>query len=215
MQHSAYTFLNVGKHASPLEIMGRCKSHMSAWTLDAVRDKLARQHGPASAAVNAPQVWQTGQIYIQQIASMLLDPSARQCYDAWLDACTSPSAEKCLLTKARLQWFNTTTQSSGIQFDKSMLDRMNIETPRPAKKLKTEKASTKPICRCCREPFSFAEPYAVLHCHCTTRVGHVQCMEKFSNQVQKCPVCRQKLLRRHQVSKYLFWNVKDKYKFIA
>lgn len=217
MQDSAYTFLKLAKNASPQTIMQRCKRCVSEWTLEAVREALTVERGLVDASVNAPYVWQTGQTYLHQIATILLDPSARQCYDAWLDACIAPSPEKCLLTKARLQWFNTTSQSSAILFDQSMLDRMNIETSKDDTVEPTETATTKPICRCCHKSFSFSEPYAVLHCHCTTRVGHIKCMDAFykSTKAKKCPVCRQKLLRRQQVSKYLFWNVKDKYKFIA
>ena len=217
MDHSAYAFLELSNQASPQDIMHRCQARVRDWTLPAVSAALTVERGAADAAVNAPRVWQTGQAYLQHIALMLLDPSARQCYDAWLDACQAPTPEKCLLTKARLQWFNTTAQSSGIVFDKSMVDRLNIEAPAKQSAISTETACTKPICRGCRKPFSFDEPYAVLHCHCTTRVGHVGCMDAFYNKAtsKKCPVCRQKLLRRHQVSKYLFWNVKNKYKFIA
>ena len=81
---------------------------------------------------------------------------------------------------------------------------------------KSHGCDDKPQCRACRCSFDFTDEYLVLHCHCTTRVGHKQCLEDFSSRVKhKCPVCRKPLLKRHQVSKYLFWNVKEKYKFIA
>ena len=168
----------------------------------------------AESAVNANKVHRYGEKYIKTAAAMLLDPSAKQCYDAWLDACTNPSPEKKALTRSRLLWFNQTNTS--IRFGDEMIEQLHSDqykkTEIPSKNVSM---ATKPTCRCCRSEFDFSSDYLVLHCHCTTRVGHVSCMLDFDKQMNsKCPVCRQTLLRRHQVSKYLFWNVKDKYKFV-
>ena len=145
---------------------------------------------------------------------MLLDPSARQCYDAWLDVQAVSTPEKVSLTRARLSWFNG--QASTFTFSESMIEQLESPEQVQIKRSVKRKFTTEPICRGCDESFNFQDPYLVLHCHCTTRVGHVKCMQEFADEIKnKCPVCRQRLLHRHQVSKYLFWNVKKKFKFIS
>lgn len=47
-------------------------------------------------------------------------------------------------------------------------------TENPAKRQKI----SKPICRQCRCEFDL-----VLHCHCSTRCGHNECMENFKERV--------------------------------
>ena len=149
------------------------------------------------------------------VAAMLMDPSARQCYDAWLDIQQNPTAEKSELTRARLLWYNGNDQAPNIKFGPKMFKSL-VPVVKKTSRPVINTSTSKPLCRQCRCCFDFAESYLVLHCDCTTRVGHVACMEMFSDQVRgKCPVCRKALLQRHQVSKYLFWNVKEKFKFIS
>ena len=211
---SVYALFNISHTADPHEILMKCKEYCSRWTLKSVLEDLTERFGPVHAGNNAQNVYSEGEIYLKTTAAMLLDPSARQCYDAWLDAIRSDSPEKKKLTRSRLLWFNDT--DSKVCFSESMIESLDDETP-PKKKAKTvHKITTQSECRICRNPFKFSERYLVLHCHCTTRVGHPECLEQFSKNVSnKCPVCRQHLLKRHQVSKYLFWNVKEKYKFVA
>lgn len=214
MDYSAYELLKLSKHASPLEILESCKQYCQEWTLTSVQHRLCSQMSCEEAAVCAISVYENGKKYLISIATMLLDPSARQCYDAWLDARKNLSPELTALTKARFQWFNST--SKNIRFSELMLESLsNTETVK-TKAPPLRKLSSKPVCRQCHCHFDFDSPYLVLHCDCTTRVGHVECIQDFATRVHnKCPVCRQKLLQRHQVSKYLFWNVKEKFKFIA
>lgn len=214
MQTSVYTLLGLPTECSPQDVMKRCQEYLNRWTLQAVAQKLRRSMSPEEAAVLSQKIFAEGQAYLKSSAAMLLDPSARQCYDAWLDVQTNPTPQKIALTRARLSWFNG--QTEGIRFNEKMITSLesseSIQETRPSKR----KFSTEPLCRKCSKPFSFQDPYLVLHCHCTTRVGHVKCMNEFSKEIgHKCPVCRQQLLQRHQVSKYLFWNVKKKFKFIA
>jgi len=184
------------------------------WDLSTVEKKLRRSMSREEATVCAQQVFGEGQQYIKSIAAMLLDPSARQCYDAWLDVQVAPTSEKISLTRARLAWFNG--QATGFTFSDTMIADLASPEQVCIKRSTKRKFSTKPICRGCAEPFNFQDPYLVLHCHCTTRVGHVKCMQEFATEIKnKCPVCRQRLLHRHKVSKYLFWNVKKKFKFIS
>lgn len=214
METSVYALLGLDRRCSPQAVMEKCEVYLGDWSLEAVAKKLRGTISREEAAVLSPKIYEEGQTYIKTIAAMLLDPSARQCYDAWLDVQKHPTPEKIKLTRARLSWFNGQTQT--ICFSKSMVDSLQSTESIPVKKPPKRKFTTLPLCRHCSEPFSFQEPYLVLHCHCTTRVGHVRCMQEFGCTINnKCPVCRQHLLQRHQVSKYLFWNVKKKFKFIA
>ena len=214
MNYSSYELLKLSKQASPIEILEKCKQYFQEWTLTSVQQKLSLQMSREEAAVGAVDVYEKGKVYLTSIATMLLDPSARQCYDAWLDVRQNGTPELAALTKARFQWFNST--SKNIRFSEFMLESLcNTKTVQP-KPPPLRKLSSQPVCRVCHCHFDFDKPYLVLHCDCTTRVGHVECIQDFTTRVKdKCPVCRQKLLQRHQVSKYLFWNVKDKFKFIA
>ena len=215
MQYSVYKLLDVDMSASPHLIVEKCKEYFKRWTLTAVRNSLQQKMSSSEAVVNAEVVHKEGIEYLKSVATMLLDPSARQCYDAWLDVQKSPSCEKNKLTRSRILWFNQTNQA--VKFSDNVLKCITEESSEivqsPNKK---RKVIANPKCRVCRNDFDFSEDYLVLHCHCTTRVGHVECLNEFSKRIKdKCPVCRQTLLKRHQVSKYLFWNVKNKYKFIT
>lgn len=217
MNYSAYALLKIPRDASPQDIMHKCEEYCQRWNMKDIRTQLCTIMSAEEAATVAIQMFNEGDRYIRSIASMLLDPSARQCYDAWLDVQDpSSSAEKRRLAKARLTWFNQCGHH--IAFAPEMLE--SIESPMKKETNISEKQhimATQPTCRECQQPFDFKKQYLVLHCHCTTRVGHVDCMHAFASKCKlgKCPVCRQKLLKRHQVSKYLFWNVKQKYKIIS
>lgn len=214
MNYSVYSLLNISNRASPQEIMKSCQNRLSRWTLRSVIMKCRESMSVEKATVCGGTIFREGEQYLKSIAFMLLDPSARQCYDAWLDVRTSPTSEKVTLTRARLSWFNG--QASSIKFSDSMIQSLGIENNIQSVSPRKRKLSTVPVCRQCRGDFSFDDPYLVLHCHCTTRVGHVECLDEFSKTMHnKCPVCRQRLLKRHQVSKYLFWNVREKFKFIS
>lgn len=214
MDYSVYGLFGLKPDASPQEILVKCKQYCSEWSISDVRNELVKTQSDQVANVNAERVHEYGKAYLNTAAAMLMDPSAKQCYDAWLEACRCPSPEKITLARSRLLWFNKTT--SQIRFGKTMIDALGEVPQKRAATPKRTRVTVRPKCRCCRSEFEFSEDYLVLHCHCTTRVGHVGCLNDFSERVKhKCPVCRQQLLKRHQVSKYLFWNVKEKYKFIA
>lgn len=217
MTSSAYDLFGLDEAASPADVLRQCKNCLSQWTVASVRARLGTCMPMSEACVNTESVYKDGLAYLKSSAMVLLEPSARQCYDAWLDAVRTGNHEKITLTRARLLWFNKT--ESSVKFSEGMIKALKdtcapvAETPaKPGRR----DPNVEPQCRACRCPFSFTEEYLVLHCHCTTRVGHVQCMQDFASRVKhKCPVCRKALLKRHQVSKYLFWNVKDKYKFVS
>ena len=122
--------------------------------------------------------------------------------------------EKKKLTRSRLLWFNDT--SDNICFSESMINALGDVGYQTKKEIPKRTMDIRPECRECRMPFDISKDYLVLHCHCTTRVGHEGCLNDFDKRVKhKCPVCRQPTLKRRRISKYLFWNVKEKYKFIA
>lgn len=216
MEYSAYDLLKVRADASPQEIMRRCEEYCQRWNMKDIRTQLAECMSAEEAATLAIQVFRDGDQYIRSVASMLLDPSARQCYDAWLEAKkTTSSSEIRRLAKARISWFNQCGHP--IAFSPTMIEDIGSHTEDQKKNTQAERdMPTQPLCRECQKPFDFKTPYLVLHCHCTTRVGHTDCMHRFASscKMSKCPVCRQQLLKRRQVSKYLFWNVKQKYRFI-
>ncbi len=215
MDYSVYELFDLAQDASPHEILSKCKEYCHQWNSKSVDQVLTQSHGRETAIVNSDRVHEYGKAYLNSAAAVLLDPSAKQCYDAWLDARRSPSPEKIKLTRSMLLWYNQTT-SKEVRFGESMINALGQVSQKRAATPKRTCVSVRPKCRCCRSDFDFSEGYLVLHCHCTTRVGHVGCLNDFSTRMKhKCPVCRQQLLKRHQVSKYLFWNVKDKYKFIA
>ena len=214
MEYSAYALLGVERNAEPQAIMQKCKDYIQRWNQTDIEHDMRKQMTPEQSAVCAAQVFDHGMGYLRAVASMLLDPSARQCYDAWLDVTKMYTPEKAALTRARLTWFNST--GSNINFSQDMIN--NIHGVEMSLKDVTSKRelSVKPVCRQCKGHFSFNDDYLVLHCDCTTRVGHPRCLNNFaSSQSNKCPVCRKKLLVRHKVSKYLFWNVKEKFKFVS
>ena len=215
MRQSAYSLFGLPKEACPLEILRKCKSCCEEWTLASVTNTLKQTLVPAEASVTAQRIHAEGDVYLKSSAAILLDPSARQCYDAFLGATQSGATTATKkLTRSRLLWFNS--NASTITFSKKMIDSLQIEAKPPPKKKQKRCIKAKPQCRECLAPFDFNQPYLVLQCHCTTRVGHPTCLEGFHDRVKgKCPVCRQTLLKRQQVSKYLFWNVKQKYKFIS
>ena len=225
-----YSLFGLNQDASSLVILEKCKSKLEQWTFQNVISKLNRTIDNTSAAVNAKSVYEEGERYLKTSATMLLDPQARQCYDAYLDCLIAPNSEKILLTRARILWFNS-IEKNPIKFSKKMVESIKEIDPKidpeidpkietkietglnPAKR---QKLATKPLCRQCRGQFDFGKDYLVLHCDCSTRCGHTECMKTFKERVKgKCPVCRKTLLLRHQISKYLFWQHKEKFKFIT
>ena len=103
----AYALFGLEPTASFHDILDHCRSQVNQWTMDAVRERLRCFMSAARADVNAPSTYQNGLTYLKASAAMLMDPSARQCYDAWLGAIASDIQKKSL-TRARLLWFNKT-----------------------------------------------------------------------------------------------------------
>lgn len=211
---TVYDLFGITPTTSPNVILEKCKEYCNRWTFNSVLQKLTERMGALEASLHAHKVFKKGETYLKTMAAMLLDPSARQCYDAWLDTCSSSNEQRRTLTRSRILWFNNNSDS--ILFSENMLEDLKPKKEAIVIKKNNKRFRLTPQCRSCRKDFNLSGEYLVLHCHCTTRVGHSSCMVDFSKKNKgKCPVCRQILLKRRQISKYLFWNVKEKYKVIA
>jgi len=221
MTMNIYNLFNLHQTANSLEILNRCSEYLSAWDLESVLIKLNQITSTLQATVNIKRLYDEGEQYLKISARILLNPESRQLYDAYLDTIEHPTIEKIKLTQARILWYNSNNNS--VHFSKTLLDHLgktafcsqeNNTEPLPKRQKSTH--STNPICRQCRSDFDFNQDYLVLHCDCTTRTGHTDCMNSFKDRVKgKCPVCRKTLLVRYQISKYLFWQNKEKFKLIT
>lgn len=150
-------------------------------------------------------------IYLCSTAIMLLEPSSRQCYDLWLDALRDQTPIKIKMARAQIEWFNAHNAHLGLRFDTNMLDQLPSINSKPVATPNHVDESIKKLCRYCSKPLG--DQHHIVQCQCTARIGHMDCGEGFFNEFKgKCPVCKQMLLKRHDVSKYLWWNAKSKYK---
>lgn len=220
---SIYELFNVPQSANSMEILESCKKRLSEWELEPVFLQLKRTVSHLQANVNIKRVFEEGEHYLKVSARILLNPETRQAYDDYLDTLINPTIEKIKLTKARIQWYNY--NNNDVIFSNDMIKRLSdayggrgVEKETLEKLPKRQKIShnVKPICRQCRSTFDFNDDYLVLHCDCSTRVGHTECMNNFKERMKgKCPVCRKTLLKRVQISKYLFWQNKEKFKLIT
>ena len=155
-----------------------------------------------------PNLIQNMQQYVDCSACLLLEPATKDCYDNIINADTT---EIQTLAKARISYLNA--QTGYVKFDNSVLKSL------PQAKdftltLKSQHNTIKPTlsCRWCRKPFEL-QKYMIYQCKCSARIGHVTCANKFNKEYKgKCPVCRSKLLKRYQISKYMFWGIDKKFK---
>lgn len=150
--------------------------------------------------------------YLSSTAVMLLEPSSRASYDLWLQAMRHGHPMTCKMAGEQIKWFNAHNRHLGISFDTNMLKMLPVtddlvEKPRvPQKHTNSHKH-----CRYCNK--SLGDKHHILQCQCTARIGHMDCGEGFYNEFKgKCPVCKQTLLKRTDISKYLWWNAKQRYK---
>ena len=147
--------------------------------------------------------------HIDSSASLLLDPSTKDCYDAVLAASNRPQQT---LAKARVDYLNS--QKGAVVFDDSVYELLPLacKEAKVVGGLKTE-SKPKPLsCRWCKKEFSLSN-YKIYQCKCTARIGHKQCADDFEMEYTgRCPVCRSNLLARYEISKYMFWSVESKFK---
>jgi hypothetical protein len=148
--------------------------------------------------------------YIDSSASVLLEPSTRELYDSLIESNTMPVAHQSL-TKARIEYMNA--NCNGVKFDNSVFEYIpKAENLTVVPNLTTQSKLPLLKCRWCIDSFKLDE-FSILQCKCTARIGHNECAKKFELEYKtKCPVCRGKLLKRREISKYMFWCVESKFK---
>ena len=133
---SVYSLFGVSVDANPNKILEKCRSYCERWTLKSVTESLKTKMSAAEASVNAPKVYSDGEMYLKSAATILLDPSARQCYDSWLSVMKHGSCAQKKLCRARLLWFNDTSKS--VIFSKRMIEYIEIDDNEPPKKKRKE-----------------------------------------------------------------------------
>ena len=154
--------------------------------------------------------------YLASTAIMLLEPSSRQCYDLWMCAMRHKQPMTIKMAKAQIEWFNAHNGHLGFLFDKRMLHMMPdvVRASDVTQATKTCMDTTQQkLCRHCSRPLQDQKHIHIVQCQCTARIGHIDCGEGFVREFKnKCPVCKTTLLVRTDISKYLWWNAKQKYK---
>ena len=147
--------------------------------------------------------------YIDSIEFILSSEEGRECYNNFIqcdDSYVSPM--RALLILKRLRWFNV---HSSVGFGETFLSRLqDISSAVSDTPNLVDSWSEQLKCRWCDEKLDQSEIVSVV-CRCDSRCGHSACLERFVSQHGRCPVCRQKLLRRDQLSKYMFFCKDPKY----
>lgn len=146
--------------------------------------------------------------YVNCSASLLLEPSTKDCYDNIL---TAKTPEIQTLAKARVSYLNA--KGGYVKFDESIYEQLPLANELPSIKILNKKRKKCDLsCRWCRKPFEL-DKYMIYQCKCSARIGHVGCADKFAKEYKnKCPVCRGMLLKRYTISKYMFWGIDKKFK---
>ncbi len=148
--------------------------------------------------------------YIDSSASVLLEPSTRELYDSLIESSTMSVSHQSLV-KARIEYMNA--NCTGVKFDNSVFEYIpKAENLTVVPNNPTLSKSPLLKCRWCVNSFKL-DDFSILQCKCTARIGHNECALKFENEYKfKCPVCRGKLLKRKEISKYMFWCIESKFK---
>ena len=203
-----YKLLKLPSNAPIETIHIRCVEMMKEWNTHKITKKLPM--GPIKAVTYAPTVQKHGVYYLSLIASILLDPTSRECYDLWLES--TVNVEKRALCNQQIDWFNQNARLTPIRFGIGAKFETVLKQEEE-KVQKKRKYSHTFNCRFCSLPF---DNFKVLQCNCTARIGHVGCADAFAVQMNnKCPVCRTDLVQKSTLSKYLFWSQNRKWKLIT
>jgi hypothetical protein len=149
--------------------------------------------------------------HVSASASVLLDPGLKDCYDAWLCSLSNPSKQS--IAKARMMYMNA--HNCDVQFGEGCFDMISTNDvdvclhPVTSTTFKTNKSLN---CRWCKKQFDL-NSFSILQCKCTARIGHSKCADDFYDEYKnRCPVCRTNLLKRKEISKYMFWGIENKFK---
>lgn len=142
--------------------------------------------------------------YIDSVADLLQDNEGRQCYDALVYSHISGNMTHHELTRRRIDMYNA--QPGVVKIGTSMIDAFKPQLQLP----ETLKVSLSTICRFCDQKFNHRNESTLL-CKCSSRSGHTLCAELFKSEHVRCPVCRQQLLMRSGVSKYMIYGVDKRF----
>jgi hypothetical protein len=161
--------------------------------------------------IEAPEEFKEKTIaYINSIATLLLSPEGRQCYDSILSTSGNyVSPLRASLIIQRIHWYNSV---SDVRFGESFLEELRNRQAQTIKHtaLIDYKDNDELKCRWCDRPLCNGNIHTTI-CNCDSRSGHYECVKLFMRKHKRCPVCRTKLLLRQRVSKYMFFNKNPRY----
>ena len=141
--------------------------------------------------------------YINNIADLLANDEGRKCYDALVYSHLTGNDTHREMTLKRIELYNA--QPGVVQIGPSMI---NTFGPRSSSRTKTTSMVTP--CRFCEQPFDHRKESSIL-CKCSCRSGHTLCALLFKSEHVRCPVCRQPLLIRDGISKYMIYGTDKRY----
>jgi len=208
---SIYELFNVQPNSHPYDIEHSIKSRLREIKRTDVLKKWSAMGGDSK---DIDKLMEYMKFYTIQTGMIILDPTSKNCYDAWVQSISSPSTSVQTLTYQRIKWFNTHCSDS-VSFDESILNQLKLA--KPIQKVNdttpTQYTNDKNLkCRWCDNHMELKN-HLIYQCKCTARIGHDSCARKFDKEYKgRCPVCRSTLLPRSEVSKYMFWSVDNKYK---
>ena len=149
--------------------------------------------------------------YIKRVCAFLIHPSGHECYTYILKSRrTYVSPLKAKLMLKVIDSFNS--GSGRALVSPSMCSSLHDSSSRSLKPLSSCSAMGKTFsCRWCTNSITDKTELYTLICKCSFRSGHEFCGREFSRVHKRCPICRQQLLKRKGVSKYMFFNTDKMY----
>ena len=149
--------------------------------------------------------------YIKRICALLIHPSGRECYAYILKSRTtyvSPTKAKLMLKV--IDSFNDGCGRALLP--PSACKSLHVSVRNTLKPLMHGGAMCDKFrCRWCTETIKDKSSLFTLICKCSFRSGHEFCVKEFGRVHSRCPICRQQLLRRKGVSKYMLFNTDKMY----
>ena len=187
MDRDLYTLLRLPHNCSTDDIADACDTAMTQ--ID------------ASTTLTIPK--DSAKSYIASVAALLQDEEGRKCYDALVHSHISGDQTHRDLTLKRIELYNA--QEGVVKIGPTIIDMLAPTSP-----LETRSVTMNTLCRFCDQPFNHSSEMTLL-CKCDARSGHKICAQLFKSEYSRCPVCRQNLLLRKGISKYMFYNTDKKY----
>jgi hypothetical protein len=207
--NTLYNLFNVDDKSSPYDIETAGKSALRTINAATIKQFLNNNNVDFSDE-DIKNLILNMKKYIDSSASVLLEPSTRELYDSLIESKTMSVSHQSLM-KARIEYMNANCTS--VKFDPSVFEYIpKAENLSVVPNLTTQSKLPLLKCRWCVHSFKL-DDFSILQCKCTARIGHNVCAHKFETEYKfKCPVCRGKLLKRREISKYMFWCVESKFK---